>query len=276
MASIYQVGGDDDWDYGTLIAGTVPSPLQLVQDMDDPGRGPAYQFQVMYNKVVIAPAAAFSPTAVPAGSSKTKRDHSHRISEHWHTRHQVSPGDQPWMCYWNSTLVEFFIYIENNATSWPNASSLGSGTWGQGSTTSAPSGASATPISSSCSTASEAYGATATHGSSSSASSGSCASNSHDGFGPTSSLPSYPYVAKLEERRIPGSPAPYCQKVQILNNGQAVPLTDPETGNIYTVNLQETDPGTAAYASVGLTSKAKRKRTIVPGACHCQWLSGAS
>lgn len=86
-------------------------------------------------------------------------------------------------------------------------------------------------------------------------------------------LPVFPYVVKLEERRLPNNPIqPYCQKYQILNNGQANYVQD-DDGNPIIVYLQEQDPTFSAYESAGIASSKQRRGTI-PGSCHCQWMSG--
>ena len=278
LASVFQAEGNNIWNYGADFAGTVAAPLQLVVDMDDPGRGPAYQFQAMYNKVVVAPPSAFSPTAISSGSSK--RDWSHHPSGPWSPRQSISAGEQPWVCFWNSTLVQFFIYSEDNSTSF-NASSASSTYSGESITAPMSSGASATPpppLPDCATTGPVAYSATDSAMPPASTAPSACPTNSQyqpsAPLPPMSGMPFYPYVVKLEERRVPGSPPPYCVKMQIMGNGSPVPIINPDTGEPYTVQLYEKDPGYAAYASARL--KSRRKRKTVPGSCHCQWLSGAS
>jgi len=89
------------------------------------------------------------------------------------------------------------------------------------------------------------------------------------------SLPGYPYMVKLEERRVPNNPIrPYCQKYQILYDGSANVVTDPN-GNSIVVMLDEQDPSYGAYVSAGLANQDKRSsRRGIQNSCHCQWISG--
>jgi hypothetical protein len=83
--------------------------LNLVVDNQEPGRGPAWFFELPYNKLVIVQQDQLSG----AGSFHSKRSHEerdHSVSEFM--RKQVAqPGDYPWFCYWNGTLLEAFIYV---------------------------------------------------------------------------------------------------------------------------------------------------------------------
>jgi len=104
----------------------------------------------------------------------------------------------------------------------------------------------------------------------------------------------YPFVVKIEERRLPGDTMrPYCQKMQVLDNGQLGNLLD-ANGDPLVVQLSEQSPGLEAYSNVyGSGSRKMRrgerkifspneaaeddqlgKRALVDGSCHCQWVSG--
>lgn len=221
---------------------TILSSLQLVQDLDEPQLGPAYQFQVFYNKLVVAPASAFN------AASSSKRDmHGgpHTLGD-WFMRHQVAAGDQPWFCYWNNTLLEGFIYIQDNSTM-ANATTT-SPSW------SASAGSSSAILASATST-SAAHKRVIRQ------------ADSDDVL----ALQLYPYVIKLEERRIPGAPQPYCQQYQMLDDGSVGALDNGSSGEPIIVQLSESDPGLAAYSSAGL----KQRSTEVAGGCHCQWFSGS-
>lgn len=88
----------------------------------------------------------------------------------------------------------------------------------------------------------------------------------------------YPYQIKIEERRLPGSPSPYCVQVQVLDNWQWnwAPKNGHNDEQIM-VTLTEQDPPYREYVNEGDASSSKvklRKRKVVPGECHCQWESG--
>lgn len=87
------------------------------------------------------------------------------------------------------------------------------------------------------------------------------------------SLQVFPYIVKLEERRLPNNPQnPYCQQYQVLDSWSANWVAD-NNGNPIIVELNEQDPSFGAYESAGMADTTKRKRTV-PGGCHCQWMSG--
>lgn len=99
----------------------------------------------------------------------------------------------------------------------------------------------------------------------------------HDKKDAYETLGLYPYLVKIEERRLPNNPVqPFCQQFQILDDGTAGPLSHSD-GSPITVELVETDPVYSAYESSSNESRdldKKRKRAMVPGGCHCQWMSG--
>jgi hypothetical protein len=83
----------------------IPS-VKIVQDLVDPDRGPALHFQAMYDKKVIVPYNLL--TADDGSNARIKR-------EAWAAAQaQVKPGDKPWICYWNDTWIEGFIYQQNS------------------------------------------------------------------------------------------------------------------------------------------------------------------
>ncbi|KAF2105881.1 hypothetical protein BDV96DRAFT_355255 [Lophiotrema nucula] len=95
-------------------------------------------------------------------------------------------------------------------------------------------------------------------------------------------LPEYPRVVKVEERRLPGAPLPYCQLMSVLDNMQVMAAKD-VSGGVIMVQLQEQDPDLDKFAqenglSRRLTTSAEqkkeewKKRKEPAGACHCQWI----
>lgn len=237
-ASIHSGSGANEYNYGSAPIDTVFSMLQLVTDMDAQGKGAAYQFQMLYNKLVVLPSSTFNSST----SGYEKRAAPPPLSRKTVVNTGLAPGEQPWFCYWNGTLLEGFIYLDeaNSKASTP-----------------APD----TP-------ADDCVLSPDTMSSASGNDSSQCPSG-----GTSAPLPLYPNSIKVEERRIAGSPAPYCTQMQILNNGVAAPIEHPGTTNDVTVLLQENDPSFAAYSSAGLRRSRKAKRSLVSGSCHCQWLS---
>jgi hypothetical protein len=91
-----------------------PEILNLVIDSQDPERGPAWFFELPYDKVVILPAGTFT-----AGNTKRHvqdRDSNHALDGFTDRKNVVQPGDKPWFCYWNGTLLETFIYVSKNTS----------------------------------------------------------------------------------------------------------------------------------------------------------------
>ena len=81
--------------------------LSVVTDNQEPERGPAWFFQIPYNKIVNLPERALTPP-------ETKRDVPFTGLKR---RNMAQPGDRPWICYWNGTLLEMFIYVNQTSTS---------------------------------------------------------------------------------------------------------------------------------------------------------------
>ena len=166
--------------------------LNLATDSQDPTRGPAWFFEIPYNKVVIV-----EESQLPV-SPGTKRDvferdpqQSNSVSDFTSDRKNVAmPGDKPWFCYWNGTLLEAFIYVNLNSSASTQASAVSS--------TSSPTGTSQPGDS-----YNKAQSSTTTYGSS--MPTNLVQSSSSSSSGP--SLPpgplAYPKVLKLEERRVP-------------------------------------------------------------------------
>jgi len=142
---------------------TFNTPSILVTDNHDPIGGPAYLFQKSYDKLVILPESTSIARRGAVGSGQGV----------------VQPGDRPWFCYWNETLLEVFIYSNLILIS---------------------SEASATSISTSTSTISLA-----------------------DAPVPTGSS-RYPKAIKMEDSVQSGAPDPYCQQMEIANDGLAMPF----------------------------------------------------
>jgi hypothetical protein len=81
-------------------------PLIPVQDGSNLSLGSAQYTSITYNKLVILPESAIISTT---GSRKAKRlSENHLILGRQTTSAQE--GDRPWFCWFNSTILEIFIY----------------------------------------------------------------------------------------------------------------------------------------------------------------------
>ncbi|KAL4873444.1 hypothetical protein BDV12DRAFT_159991 [Aspergillus spectabilis] len=117
------IGGDDydkTIDFGsnslpkTLTYGaqapffTEPSiSLDLVMDTSDLSLGPALSFFTFFDKLIVVPEDTFSSTDV----SKRAVPEDEVFAGVHHRKRESDVGDRPWFCWWNSTVMEFFLYI---------------------------------------------------------------------------------------------------------------------------------------------------------------------
>lgn len=140
----------------------------------------------------------------------------------------AQPGEKPWFCYWNGTLLETFIYV--NQTSAAGSQQASSSAAMTATTTTAPS--STQP-------------ATGTYSSSVPTSNVQSQGSSYSGQSQLPYFPpAYPRVIKLEERRIPRGAqniAPYCVQQIVQSDGSTMPFMN-STGQPVTIYLNETQP----------------------------------
>lgn len=177
----------------------LPEPTQslsLAIDTSDSSMGPALFFYTLFNKLVILPDSTFSSSSVSARSYYPAD--SSIIDAFTSSKEVAQPGDKPWFCWWNSTVMEFFLYVNQSTTD--SYSSGGTPT----TDSNMPAGT-----------------ATLSH------------SQSKRGDNPAD----YPRRIKIEERRdYSGAQSPYCQQMQVMSNGQVVPLAN------QIINIKEIEP----------------------------------
>lgn len=251
--------------YGLQTPDLPAQALQLVLDLDYRAYGPAFHFQSRYDKLVI-----LRPEELNTFGGVAKRQ-----DPTLRQRFQVKPGDLPWYCYWNQTYIEGYIYAEDNSTAasftFPTAAPSGSpsvsydmaGFLATASTAAVPS-TGTLPASSASVTATPAPVARRDAQS--------------DAAAPPR-MPPYPRIVKIEERRLPNSPQPYCQQMVLLDNGKIAPATYGNNDFPKKILLQESDPTYAEYYAVQATATGNSKResgvqrrTDPSDACHCQWM----
>jgi hypothetical protein len=259
-------------------------PMELVLDLDYKAYGPAFHFSARYDKLVVLP-----PTELSFGSGLSKRQ-----EEKYRQRFQVQPSDTPWYCYWNSTYIEGYIYSDDNSTAasftsfptqWPTPTPTPTPT-PESTDDGAVNVAVAVPTSSSGSSSS-----TQTTTTSQTASPVNLAApapvRARDSASDASSpprMPPYPRIVKIEERRLPDSPQPYCQQMLMLDNGEITSAPSPNDSPIR-IWLQESDPSYEEYfaaqpsQAITFDRKSKREGTVdiqrrldPSDACHCQWM----
>lgn len=246
-------------------------PMDLVLDLDYKAYGPAFHFNTFHDKLVV-----LGPEELSASSGFLKRQDDHGFRQ----RFQVRPGDMPWYCFWNHTYIEGYIYSQDNSSA--------------ASYTAFPSQAPAsTPGPTSFNTAAIAAATVAAAASSAAQTSSTVAAatptpptrrDSATDPGAPARMAPYPRIVKIEERRLPNSPQPYCQQMLLLDNGQITTTSNGNDGPIR-IMLQEQAPSYeeyfAAQPSQSASADSKRqidlvqdlqKRSDPPDACHCQWM----
>ena len=267
------------------------SSVSIMSDTDEPNRGPAYYFQQNYTKIVILQGDQLSASPLKRGLGED--DASVRVKKrqvaYRHRFKRILPGDQPWICFWNNTMLEGFIYITNNTTiEFPNASAIVSSllesaapSIGYLSNLDADPSSTLSPTETgipnpSAPLPTDAYRPgysppTPTSG------------YAKRGVSQPTSYPSpYPKIIKIEERRFfQNSVNPYCQRMQVLDDGLLGQVPN-ATGGAIIVQLTEEEP---AIAYTGSSSGSRRRRSWSQGsdagektrrdnnACRCEWLS---
>jgi hypothetical protein len=228
--------------------------LKLANDAEQTRLGPAWYFQVLYDKVVVVPESAFP---LP---SKTKRDKEQRDYGDWVRKAVAQEGDKPWFCHWEGTILETFIYVNQSSGSSGNQQASISASMAKATPTSTPS----------------------TRDSYAPAQSTATASSGSKLVAP---LDNYPKIVKVEERRNPAdsrSKAPYCVQMVILPDDSARPFLN-KYGEQITIYLNETEPSlTFSGAKRGESDEVnvpaalelmERDDTGIPHMCRCVWFT---
>ena len=235
---------------------------------------------------------------------------------------QLTAGSQPWLCFFNQTFIEGFLYIYDNFTDTSNTTSTTSATPLTSSVplvslvplTTPTSLASPVPrtspmpltssiLSPSSSILVQKIPAATLSAALSSATfpwaAGSPLSNFPNGPSPAlmsyaqnlhssgmplraratnlSSSPSsapttFPHLIKIEERRFPNSPPPYCQKMELLETGSWATVFD-YNGSPITIPLTETDPASSTSTVKYMRRKRDGDDEGLSNSCFCEWES---
>ncbi|KAF2852413.1 hypothetical protein T440DRAFT_393121 [Plenodomus tracheiphilus IPT5] len=261
---------------GTILYGLQTPQLDmesmdLVIDLDYKAYGPAFHFKTRYDKLVILRQEELS---VLQGLTKRQDESGFR------QRFQVRPGDNPWYCFWNDTYIEGYIYSMDNSSA--------------ASYTVLPTQSSSSPTPTSLNTAAVnvATAATMTSGSSIYPTTSTTAAaqtnisavrrDSNAGGSDPAAAPRmspYPRIVKIEERHIPNSPKPYCQRMVLLDNGIITAAPNGNNGPVQ-ILLQEQDPSYEEYIAASQHNNRKRdgladevlRRSDPSDSCHCQWM----
>lgn len=281
----------------------------VMKDKDDPSKGPAYFFQHSFDKIVILRDSEFHPgmlerSLTDAGEINDYGVLDERDDEGEHESYLVleeredegeyenyfvleeradanetdlrpfaKPTDKPWFCFWNGTILEAFIFVTHDSnTTLPDAPaadpSVTSSTTQTGSSPSDIPAPPDAPVTSSGNDDKYSFGSYPT--------SVPTTSTAWHHKRQDTSPPNYPKVVKLEERRnTQNGPPPYCQRMQIMNDGTPSPLPD-SSGKPIIYNLTETEPVDGHYKKrrswFEILSTMVKRDTSTKGECQCQWI----
>jgi len=231
-------------------------------------------FSVLFDKLIIIPADDLSP---PSDNNDNKRsvpaaDIGRRNMGYWGDNY-LSVGDKPWYCYWNSTVNEFWVFLDGempdaNQTAAPSANATTS--YGSHPTTStAHSTTYPSPSMYGVSTTSNVPSMTTSFPAEPTIAApwpGSTYAKRQASVGSTN----FPKKVKMVEKRKPAdNVSPYCQQMQVLNNWQIMPIPD-----VPIIEIAETDYSQDAATG---NSRMMRKRgdTVqeLGSNCICEWFS---
>ncbi|RDW66170.1 hypothetical protein BP6252_09805 [Coleophoma cylindrospora] len=208
--------------------------LSLVVDNQDSSKGPAWFFQTTYNKLVVLPESTLN-----AGMTKRDAYQYHQIQD-FQRKGVAQPGDKPWFCYWNGTLLEAFLYVNLTSSAAQQAAAASSAAVTQTST-----------------------GAAST-------------ATSDPKF--LAGYPKVIKIEERRVPRGSQAITPYCVQQSIDGNGIASPYVN-STGQVVTLYLNETEPTSVSPVSkrslpvvVGERALALEARSSSSD-CACVWLA---
>jgi hypothetical protein len=274
LGSAAPMAGSNGILYGPQPPHVTDQTLMWVSDVRDPGKGPALHFQTAYDKLVI-----FEGNSFPAPFLQ-QRDENGLDKRHdtmpmdqgpHHHRFANQPGETPWYCYWNQTFLEGFVYIQQPVrgaeTQVFMSSSMAVMTGlihttstmpPMASSPSMPTAASPILINKSTSTPQDQLMPRATFGPRDPARQQTVMSTvTSSGAKPTQTGPPsrFPYIIKLEERRLP-NPAfqPYCQRMQVKADGSTVPLLKDDNNPIVEIVREAPTNQNDAQVTAGVKS----------------------
>ncbi|OAA61160.1 hypothetical protein SPI_05184 [Niveomyces insectorum RCEF 264] len=232
-----------------------PVPLQLVNDTLDPNRGPAWFKMLPYNKTVVVPESFLSvPTATPTAPPVGRRDGGNQLSGAgsfgavgpFHRKaFPAQAGDRPWVCTWPDTILEIFIYPNQNTSLYKFSLSS---TYTPASTTPTPTPPPPPPPAPTDAAASVDRADVTSPAVESQTTTTAPVSSSYFDMPPPP--PPYPRVVKVEERRMANSPQATCVQYQLKAEGTglaAIPNLD-ANGKTVEIVIGEIESGPPLFS----------------------------
>ncbi|ETI25532.1 hypothetical protein G647_02305 [Cladophialophora carrionii CBS 160.54] len=249
--------------------------MEPYMDKEDDELGVALFFSVLFDKLIIVPEDQLSPPEYMDKRSPIAPELSGRGMGYWGDEdNYLNIGDKPWYCFWNSTISEFWIFLDQNmddTNEIDNASST---------ITSASSTHTTAHSYAMSSTSGPKYGSEATSQNPSLTTPYPSEPTEEAYWTGGSKVrrqasvgsPNFPKLAKMVEKRKPeDNVEPYCQQMQVLNNWQIMPIPD-----VPTICIEESDYNSAAATGGGRLTRRKRNGNTVQqlgSNCICEWFS---
>lgn len=224
-------------------------PLSLMLDKDDIHLGPALFFFTAFDKLVVVPDSVFpSSRSKPKGSTA---DESNLFDEWLDSNKRIAqPGDEPWFCWWNSTILELFIYVNETtseeaekAESASDAASAGAAPTMEPAVTEVP-----VPL-----TPRKPGGERDDYDDD---------DDVDEDEDAEQYLDRHPNVMKIEEKRsTPTSEQPYCQQMRVMDDYSVTGPVSPVQ-----ININEAEPfSTTTY------KRSLNGRDAFESNCFCEW-----
>jgi hypothetical protein len=188
--------------------------------------------------------------------------------------HYLAVGDKPWYCFWNSTISEFWVFLDQNMddanqtvtsptsmiTGSPTASASSMQIYGGTYPTPFPYNSLPTPTGP----------ASTVSGPEPAQTSETWPARRHRNKRQSFGSPDFPKLVKMVEKRKPDDNAtPYCQQMQVLNDWQIMPIPD-----IPIINIDESEFSEAQPTSRRLLKRRGGDTTQqLNSNCICEWFS---
>ncbi|KAI5286454.1 hypothetical protein KEM54_006775 [Ascosphaera aggregata] len=248
--------------------------LTMGIELNRPDLGPGLYFETEMDKLVIIPASVFPP------SDDSRRTLSYRDvfrrSPDW-VGQRSRAGDKPWFCWWNSTIFEVFIFLNETATT---NTVFGTGTPAATTSTNIPFMAMATTSTLLWSPTTMKTRRLVERGHDQFLQGGDDVSDQFLSQFRRTSLPSlfnYPIRMIERGRKDMTSPysAPYCEQMQVMDNGELATLGNSmQLVNSPTPSSRSLLRRRSSGIIYGRQSDDGSSRSSVNSDCYCEWFSG--
>ncbi|RMZ92079.1 hypothetical protein DV736_g664, partial [Chaetothyriales sp. CBS 134916] len=251
--------------------------LSPAQDKDDGQLGVGMFFSHLFDKLIILESDALDPR--PRSNKRSvSASHIQRRAQNIPRGTYLNVADKPWYCFWNSTVEEFWIFLDQDVNP-PSSASSASTSWPSSSITAAPFGYSPTPT---ISIHKEGYPPpppppATTQNPTNDPNPSPVPSHPpppklkrSSPYTDSNSQNYFPKLIKMVEKRKPvGNVTPYCQQMQVLNDWQIMPIA-----SVQTIAIEETDfakpTGSRRRWTLGQRSDPKQE---LESNCVCEYFN---